>query len=174
LVRLAGCAERFAAVLFTGSGTAAVEAALCSAVPRGRAVLIVNNGVDGHRLGRIAKVPGIPAAGLTYDVTTPLPPADVGAAPRPRPDLSHVAVVPHETTTGLLNPVMDVARVAARAGRRVLIDAMSSLFGERLHVDADGVDFVMASANKCLQGVPGIAFVLGRRSALEALAAAPP
>jgi 2-aminoethylphosphonate-pyruvate transaminase len=69
---------------------------------------------------------------------------------------------------------MEVARVAARAGRRVLIDAMSSLFGERLDVDADGVDFVMASANKCLQGVPGIAFVLGRRSALDALAGQPP
>ena len=85
-----------------------------------------------------------------------------------------MAVVHHETTTGLLNPVMDVARVAARAGRRVLIDAMSSLFGERLDVDADGIDFVMASANKCLQGVPGIAFVLGRRAALDALAGQPP
>src|SRR5215468_7932650 len=127
LVRLADCAERFAAVLFTGSGTATV--------------------VD---------------------------PADVETALRARPELSHVAVVHHETTTGLLNPVMDIARVAARTGRRVLIDAMSSLFGERLDVDADGVDFVMASANKCLQGVPGIAFVLGRRSALEALAADPP
>jgi 2-aminoethylphosphonate-pyruvate transaminase len=70
--------------------------------------------------------------------------------------------------------VRDVARVAARAGRRVLIDAMSSLFGERLQVDADGVDFVMASANKCLQGVPGVAFVLGRRSALDGLAGQPP
>ena len=88
--------------------------------------------------------------------------------------MSHVAVVHHETTTGLLNPVAEVARVAAQCGRRVLIDAMSSLFGEPLDVDAEGVDFVMASANKCLQGVPGIAFVLGRRSALEALAALPP
>jgi 2-aminoethylphosphonate-pyruvate transaminase len=174
LVRLANCAERFAAVLFTGSGTAAVEAAVCSAVQRGRGVLVVNNGVYGDRLARIARVHGIPAEVLSYDVTTPARPADVEAALRARPDLSHVAVVHHETTTGLLNPVMDVARVAARAGRRVLIDAMSSLFGERLDVDADGVDFVMASANKCLQGVPGIAFVLGRRSALEALAGQPP
>jgi 2-aminoethylphosphonate-pyruvate transaminase len=174
LVRLAGCAERFAAVLFTGSGTAAVEAAVCSAVPRDRALLIVNNGVYGDRLTRIARVHGIPAEVLKYDVTTAVEPADVEAAFRARPDLSHVAVVHHETTTGLLNPVMDVARIAARAGRRVVIDAMSSLFGERLDVDADGVDFVMASANKCLQGVPGIAFVLGRRSALEALAAEPP
>jgi 2-aminoethylphosphonate-pyruvate transaminase len=134
----------------------------------------VNNGVYGDRLARIARVHGIPAEVLTYDITTPVAPADVEAALRARPDLSHVAVVHHETTTGLLNPVMDVARVAARAGRRVLIDAMSSLFGERLDVDADGVDFVMASANKCLQSVPGIAFVLGRRSALDALAGQPP
>jgi 2-aminoethylphosphonate-pyruvate transaminase len=173
LVRLSDCAERFAAVLFTGSGTAAVEAAVCSAVPKDRTLLIVNNGVYGDRLARIARVHGIPAEVLAYDVTTPVVPADVEAALRRRPDVSHVAVVHHETTTGLLNPVMEVARVAARAGRRVLIDAMSSLFGEPLDVDADGVDFVMASANKCLQGVPGVAFVLARRLALEALAAQP-
>ena len=174
LTRLAGCSERFAAVLFTGSGTAAVEAAVCSALPRDRALLVVSNGVYGDRLVRIARAHGIPAEVLQYDFTTPVPPGDVEAALRARPDVSHVAVVHHETTTGLLNPVMDVARVAARAGRRVLIDAMSSLFGERLDVDAEGVDFVMASANKCLQGVPGIAFVLGRRSALDALAGQPP
>jgi 2-aminoethylphosphonate-pyruvate transaminase len=174
LTRLTGCSERFAAVLFTGSGTAAVEAAVCSALPRDRALLVVSNGVYGDRLVRIARAHGIPAEVLQYDFTTPVPPGDVEAALRARPDVSHVAVVHHETTTGLLNPVMDVARVAARAGRRVLIDAMSSLFGERLDVDAEGVDFVMASANKCLQGVPGIAFVLGRRSALDALAGQPP
>jgi 2-aminoethylphosphonate-pyruvate transaminase len=174
LTRLAGCSERFAAVLFTGSGTAAVEAAVCSALPRDRALLVVSNGVYGDRLVRIARAHGIPAEVLQYDFTIPVPPGDVEAALRVRPDVSHVAVVHHETTTGLLNPVMDVARVAARAGRRILIDAMSSLFGERLDVDAEGVDFVMASANKCLQGVPGIAFVLGRRSALDALAAQPP
>jgi 2-aminoethylphosphonate-pyruvate transaminase len=174
LTRLAGCSERFAAVLFTGSGSAVVEAAVCSALPRDRALLVVSNGVYGDRLVRIARAHGIPTEVLQYDFTTPVPPADVEAALRARPDVSHVAVVHHETTTGLLNPVMDVARVAARAGRRVLIDAMSSLFGERLDVDAEGVDFVMASANKCLQGVPGIAFVLGRRSALDALASQPP
>ena len=174
LVRLAGCAERFAAVLFTGSGTAAVEAAVCSALPPGRALLVVSNGVYGERLARIARVHGIPVEVLQYDITTPVPPGDVEAALRTRPELSHVAVVHHETTTGLLNPVMEVARVAARAGRRVLIDAMSSLFGERLDVDVEGVDFVMASGNKCLQGVPGIAFVLGRRSALDALAGQEP
>ncbi len=174
LVRLAGCADRFAAVLFTGSGTAAVEAAVASAVPPGRALLVVNNGVYGDRLARIARAHGIPAEVLTYGITTPVPPADVGRALAARPEISHVAVVHHETTTGLLNPVGEVARVAAAAGRRVVIDAMSSLFGEPLQVDAEGVDLVTASANKCLQGIPGISFVLGRRAALDALAGQPP
>ena len=91
LVRLAGCAERFAAVLFTGSGTAAVEAAVCSAVPRDRGLLIVNNGVYGDRLARIARAYGIPAEVVAYDVTTPVAPADVEAALRARPKVSHVA-----------------------------------------------------------------------------------
>ncbi len=174
LVRLAGGGDRFAAILFTGSGTAAVEAAVSSAVPRDGGLLIVNNGVYGDRLTRIARAHAIPAEVISYDVTTPVDPAEVEAALRARPELGHVAVVHHETTTGLLNPVEDVARVAARLGRRTLIDAMSSLFGERLDIHADGVDFVMASANKCLQAVPGISFVLGRRSALDALAGRAP
>jgi 2-aminoethylphosphonate-pyruvate transaminase len=172
--RLAGCRDTFAAVLFTGSGTAAVEAAVASVVPRDRALLVVNNGVYGDRLWRMARAHGIRVEVLAYDVTTPIPPGDVERALAARPDVSHVALVHHETTTGLLNPVAEVARVVARAGRRVLVDAMSSLFGEPLDVAQEGIDFVIASANKCLQGIPGIAFVLGRRVALDALRGVPP
>jgi 2-aminoethylphosphonate-pyruvate transaminase len=168
LVRMAG-APAFGAVLFTGSGTAAVEATLASAVPDDRALLVVNNGVYGERMLRIARAHRIPTEALAYDVTTPLAPADVARVLGEHPEISHVAVVHHETTTGLLNPVEAVADVAAAAGRRVIVDAMSSLFGERLDVGHEGFDFVTASANKCLQGIPGISFVLARRAALEAL-----
>jgi 2-aminoethylphosphonate-pyruvate transaminase len=174
LVRAAGAAPAFDAVLFTGSGTAAVEAALASAVPDGRALLIVNNGVYGDRMLRIARAHRIPAEVLTYDFTTPVAPADVATALGAHPGISHVAVVHHETTTGLLNPVEAVADVAAAAGRRVIVDAMSSLFGEPLDVTREGFDFVTASANKCLQGIPGVSFVLARRAALEALRGRPP
>jgi 2-aminoethylphosphonate-pyruvate transaminase len=168
LVRMAG-APAFGAVLFTGSGTAAVEAAIASAVPEERGLLIVNNGVYGDRMLRIARAHRIPAEVLTYDFTTPVAAADVARVLRRHPEISHVAVVHHETTTGLLNPVEAVADAAAAAGRRVIVDAMSSLFGERLDVGRQGIDFVTASANKCLQGIPGISFVLARKSALEAL-----
>jgi 2-aminoethylphosphonate-pyruvate transaminase len=173
LVALAGGSD-WTAVLFTGSGTAAVEAAIAAAVPPERALLVVNNGVYGDRMARIARAHGIPVTVLTSDVVTPVDPAEVERTLRQHPEISHVSVVHHETTTGLLNPVAEVARVAARQGRQTLIDAMSSLFGEPLDLDGDGIDFVMASANKCLGGLPGVAFVLARRRAVEALQGRPP
>jgi 2-aminoethylphosphonate-pyruvate transaminase len=169
LVDVLGVAEAFDAVLFTGSGTAAVEAAIASLVPTGRGVLVVDNGVYGDRMLRIARAHGIPAEALTYDVTTPVAAADVTRALRAHPAISHVAVVHHETTTGLLNPVEAVADAALAEGRHVIVDAMSSLFGEPLDLTHAGIDAVTASANKCLQGVPGISFVFARRAALAAL-----
>jgi 2-aminoethylphosphonate-pyruvate transaminase len=174
LVRLAGGGEDWTAVLFAGSGTAAVEAAVCSALPTGRGLLVVDNGVYGDRLLRIARAHGIPAEAVSCDVSTPVSPASVDGRLVAHPEISHVALVHHETTTGLLNPVAEVARVAARHGRRVIVDAMSSLFGEPFDLEAGGaIDFVTASANKCLQGVPGVSFVLARRRAVEALAGQP-
>jgi 2-aminoethylphosphonate-pyruvate transaminase len=168
-VRLAGGGPDWSAVLLTGSGTSAVESALAAAVPPGRSVLVVNNGVYGDRMLRIARAHGIPAEALTYDIFTPVAPPDVDAALEAHPEVSHVALVHHETTTGLLNPIADVARVASRRGRRLVVDAVSSLFGERVDLGLEAVDFLAASANKCLQSVPGVAFVLARRGALEAL-----
>jgi 2-aminoethylphosphonate-pyruvate transaminase len=174
LVRVTGGDPEFTAVLFTGSGTAAVEAAIASAVPRARAVLVVVNGVYGDRMVRIAQAHAIEVVALRYGVTAAASPADVEQALRTHPAVSHVAVVHHETTTGLLNPVAEIARVASRCGRRVIVDAMSSLFGEPLDVTAEAIDLVTASANKCLQGIPGVSFVLARRRALEALREIPP
>ena len=159
ITRLAGCGEDWTTVLFTGSGTAAVEAAICSAVPADRALLVVDNGVYGDRMLKIARAHGIAAHAVRTDIFTPVRTADVEAALAARPEISHVALVHHETTTGLLNPVAEVARVAQRLGRRMIVDAMSSLFGEPLDVAQAPLDFVTASANKCLQGVPGVSFV---------------
>jgi 2-aminoethylphosphonate-pyruvate transaminase len=174
LVKLACGAGDWSAVLFTGSGTAAVEAAISSAVPAGRSLLVVDNGVYGDRMLRIARAHGIPAERIAYDLWTPAAPGDVGRALATHPEVSHVGVVHHETTSGLLNPVSEIARVAESAGRRVIVDATSSLFGEPLDVNRGAIDFVTAGANKCIQGVPGISFVLARRTALEALRGQPP
>jgi 2-aminoethylphosphonate-pyruvate transaminase len=169
VTRLAGCGDDWTTVLFTGSGTAAVEAAICSAVPADRALLVVDNGVYGERMLKIARAHGIVAHAVRSDIFTQVSVADVEMALATHRDVSHVALVHHETTTGLLNPVAEVARVAHRLGRRLIVDAMSSLFGEPLDVAQEPLDFVTASANKCLQSVPGISFVLARRAALHAL-----
>jgi 2-aminoethylphosphonate-pyruvate transaminase len=174
IVRLAGGGAEWTAVLFTGSGTAAVEAAICAAVPSERTLLVVDNGVYGDRMLKIARAHGIGALAVRSDIFTPVRPADVEAALVAHPEVSHVAVVHHETTTGLLNPVADIARIAHGHGRRLVVDAMSSLFGEPLDLAQDGIDFVTASANKCLQGIPGVSFVLARRAALDALKTSPP
>jgi 2-aminoethylphosphonate-pyruvate transaminase len=118
---------------------------------------------------KIARAHGIPVYTVGADIFTAVRPDDVDAALRAHPDVSHVALVHHETTTGVLNPVADVAHVVQRHGRRMIVDAMSSLFGEPLDVAHAPLDFVTASANKCLQGVPGVSFVLARRAALDAL-----
>jgi 2-aminoethylphosphonate-pyruvate transaminase len=174
LVRLAGGGPDWTAVLFAGSGTAAVEAAICSAVPRERGLVVVDNGVYGDRMLRMARAHGIDSHAVRCDRFAPVHPDAVEAALAAHPEASHVAVVHHETTTGVLNPVGEIARVAARHGRRLIVDAMSSLFGEPLDVTQEPVDFVTASANKCLQAVPGVSFVLSRRSALQALAGRAP
>src|SRR5262249_7704662 len=105
ITRLAGCGEDWATALFTGSGTAAVEAAISSAVPADGALLVVDNGVYGDRMLKIARAHGIAAHAVRSDIFTPVGAADVEVALAMHHDVSHVAVVHHETTTGLLNPV---------------------------------------------------------------------
>jgi 2-aminoethylphosphonate-pyruvate transaminase len=174
VVRLAGGGADWTAVLFTGSGTAAVEATICAALPPEGTLLVVDNGVYGDRMLKIARAHGIGTVAVRSDIFTPVRPADVEAALVAHPEVSHVAVVHHETTTGLLNPVAEIARIAHGRGRRLIVDAMSSLFGETLDLAQDGLDFVTASANKCLQGIPGVSFVLARRRALDKMNGRPP
>ena len=167
LVRLAGGGDAFTVVCFTGSGTAAVEAALCSVIPRDRTVLVVDNGVYGKRMVQMAEAHAIPTEVIRYDIFTPVHAADVEARLKARPDISHVALVHHETTTGLLNPLAPIADLAQLAGVRVVVDAISSFGVEE--IDVQGIDFLTCSSNKCLHGLPGAAFVLvspagGRRA----------
>jgi 2-aminoethylphosphonate-pyruvate transaminase len=138
-------------------------------VPPDRALLVVDNGVYGDRIARMARAHGIRHTVLKYDHVTPVAASDVDRHLAADASISHVAVIHHETTTGLLNPVGEVAKVAAGHGRAAIVDAMSSLFGESLDLGGDGLDVVTASANKCLGGVPGVSFVLVRRRLLEQL-----
>jgi 2-aminoethylphosphonate-pyruvate transaminase len=166
LVEIAGGGD-LVAVPVQGSGTFAVEAALGTFVPRDGKVLILVNGAYGARMARICAVMG--RAHATLETAEDVPPsaAAVDAALAAGPGISHVAMVYCETTSGILNPVAEVAAVVARRRRRLLLDAMSAFGALPLDMAALECDAVMASANKCLEGVPGIGFVVARAAALR-------
>ncbi|MFE6975515.1 aminotransferase class V-fold PLP-dependent enzyme [Streptomyces sp. NPDC057682] len=168
-----GGADTHATVLLTGSGTAALEAAVGSAVPPDGRLLVLDNGHYGERLHAIAATHRIPAKRLEFGWARPVDPAAVERALAADPGLTHVAMVHHETSTGMLNPVAAIGRITTRLGRSLLVDAISSLGVEALDVTADGVDWCVGTANKCLEGLPGISFVTAPRARFEALAGHP-
>ncbi|HEX7005788.1 MAG TPA: 2-aminoethylphosphonate--pyruvate transaminase [Alphaproteobacteria bacterium] len=172
LEELAGGAGR-TAVLLQGSGTYAVEAALGTLVPREGKVLVLVNGAYGRRMVAICRAIGRAYATLETAEDTPPAPEAVAAALAGDAAITHVAMVHCETTSGILNPVGAVADVVARAGRRLLIDAMST-FGALPLDETIRCDAVMASSNKCLEGVPGLAFVIADKAALAAAAGRAP
>jgi 2-aminoethylphosphonate-pyruvate transaminase len=163
----------FRAVLVTGSGTAALEMATTSVVsPTGRLV-VVANGVYGDRIASMAMAAGIRHTVVAADWITRPDPAALEAALQ-APDVEAVALVHHETTTGLVNDVAAVGALTRRYGKRLLVDSVSGLGGDALDLDSAGVDLVVGTANKCIQGLPGMAFVLGRSTVLDTLATLPP
>jgi 2-aminoethylphosphonate-pyruvate transaminase len=154
------------ALVVTGSGTAAMEMAVIGSVRAGRSILVVNNGVYGDRLAKIARAHGITVHELTPEGdglarwTTPIDPAAVAAALAEHPDVDAVACVHHETTTGLINPIQQLGAVVADTDAVFVVDAISSAGNENQDLGRVGADIICGSANKGLHGQPGIAFLL--------------
>ena len=168
LVRLAGSAGTHVCVPLQGSGTFVVEAMLGTLAPRAGRLLVLVNGAYGARIVRMARYHGREVVSLETPEDRPNDLAALARALAQDQAITHVAAVHCETTSGILNPIEGIAEITAAAGRRLLIDAMSS-FGA-LPLDARQVPFdaVAASANKCLEGVPGVGLALVRNEALRA------
>jgi 2-aminoethylphosphonate-pyruvate transaminase len=167
LVEIAGGGD-LVAVLLQGSGTFVVEAALGTFVPRTGKVLILVNGAYGTRMVRMCQIMGRACATLETPEDVPPSPAAVDAALAADPAITHVTVVYCETTSGIVNPIAAIADVVAARGCRLLIDAMSAFGALPLDMGKVPCDAVMASSNKCLEGVPGIGFVVARPEAISA------
>jgi 2-aminoethylphosphonate-pyruvate transaminase len=170
LVAMAAAEQTHVCVPVQGSGTFAIEATIGTLLPRDGGLLVLVNGAYGRRMVRIAEVMGRRVEALEWPEDTRVSAQALDKALTDGPWISHVAVVHCETTSGILNPLDDVAAVCAKHRRPLLIDAMSA-FGA-LPIDAGRTPFdaVIASSNKCLEGVPGIGFALIRREALAAAA----
>jgi 2-aminoethylphosphonate-pyruvate transaminase len=162
LVAMIGGQGSFACVPMQGAGTFAVEAMVNTFVPRDGKLLVLVNGNYGKRIVRMCGYSKRAVARLDWADDQPVDPARVAQTLAEDATITHVAIVHCETTSGILNPVPEVARVVAQAGRKLLIDAMSA-FGA-IELDSRSVPFqaVAASSNKCIEGVPGLSFVLAR------------
>ena len=160
----------YTAVLMQGSGTFGVESVLTSVIGREDKLLIAANGAYGLRMAEICRHAGI-AYTLYEQDNHKRPQADV-VAKYLAEDLAitHVSMVHGETTSGILNDVEAVGRVVKAAGKTFLVDAMSTFGGVDIPVAGWGIDFLVSSANKCIQGVPGFSFILANREKLEASA----
>lgn len=167
LLKLAGLDGEYTTVLLQGSGTYAVEATLSCAVRPQDKLLIVANGAYGKRMGDIARRHGLNHVLVSLKETAPVTPEAVRRALEEHPDITHLAMVHCETTTGILNPVEAVARAIRGRGLTFIVDAMSSFGGIPIDIRKLGIDFLVSSANKCIQGVPGFGFVIARRSSLS-------
>ena len=150
-----------------GSGTFSVEATIGTLVPRSGHVLVPQNGAYCQRIARICRVLGRSLTTIDYAEDTQISARDIERVLAADPSITHVALVHCETGTGILNPLQEIAALVARHSRGLIVDAMSS-FGA-LEIDARSTPFdaVVAASGKCLEGPPGMGFVIVRRDALE-------
>jgi 2-aminoethylphosphonate-pyruvate transaminase len=158
----------YQAVLMQGSGTFAVESVLSSVIPHSGKLLVAINGAYGHRMAMIAKVIGIPCETIFFDQSTPVLTERVRLRLAGDRAITHVGAIHCETSTGILNPVAELGHAVNESGRTFIVDAMSSFGGIPMNLAAEKIDFLISSANKCIQGVPGFAFVLARTALLRA------
>ncbi|WP_208113466.1 2-aminoethylphosphonate--pyruvate transaminase [Photobacterium lutimaris] len=167
LVELATGAEGYTSVLMQGSGTASVEATIGSIIPQQGKLLVVNNGAYGERIGQIAQYLNIEHTIIELGEVVQPNAAQLADIIDNDPAITHVAMVHCETTTGMLNPVEAVCDVVKSRNKIMILDAMSSFGGIPLDIGKLGIDFMISSANKCIQGVPGFGFVIARQDELE-------
>jgi 2-aminoethylphosphonate-pyruvate transaminase len=167
LVGMATESNGFTSVLMQGSGTFAVEAVVTTAVPPDGKLLVLVNGAYGQRIALIAARNGIDHLVHDSGETGPVNSDRLKRELEASPDISHVAAVHCETTTGMLNPAGDIGRIVKEAGRTFILDAMSSFGGIPMDMAEIGADYLISSANKCIQGVPGFGFVIARRREIE-------
>ncbi|MGH9474890.1 MAG: 2-aminoethylphosphonate aminotransferase [Terriglobales bacterium] len=173
VTRVCGGGPEYSSIVITGSGTASLEAVISSVIPSGGRLLVLDNGHYGERLAAIAGRHRVPCVSIERGWSHPFDPAQLERALQADPQITHVAVVHHETSTGMLNPLHAIGEIAARHGRWLIVDAISSVGGEIFGVCEDNVAWCIGTANKCIEGIAGLSFVTAPKKNWEALKAIP-
>lgn len=177
--RLLGyCGDRadLTVTLIPGSGTYGVESMLAAAVPIGGTIIVLSNGLYGRRLAELSKHLGITVVMVEQAENKRHDAAALDAALMANPAATHVATCHCETSAGVLNRLDELGPVVAKHGKRLLVDAMASFCGypvgkgKAIDFDRDPIDHIVASANKCAQGIPGVSYVISRKAAIDSAA----
>jgi 2-aminoethylphosphonate-pyruvate transaminase len=159
--------DEYTTVLMQGSGTFGLEAVVSSTVPPDGKLLVIINGAYGKRLARIASVLKIETVTLEYPENTTPDLNEIESILKTDGKITNVTVVHCETTTGIVNPIREIGRIVAKSGAKYFVDAMSSFGAVPINLAECGIDYLVSSANKCIEGVPGFSFVLCKLNSLK-------
>ena len=169
LLAIAGLDEAdYTTVLLQGSGTYCVEATIGATVRSENKLLILANGAYGKRMAQIADYYKLNYVLVSLGETELVTGEVARKALEANPGVTHLSMVHSETTTGLLNPIEEVAEVIRGRGITFIVDAMSSFAGVPIDIKGLGIDFLVSSANKCIQGVPGFGFIIAKKDKMLA------
>lgn len=159
--------DEYTTVLMQGSGTFGLEAVVSSTVPTDGKLLVIINGAYGKRLAKIASVLKIQTLTLEYSENTTPDLDEIENILNADTKITNVAVVHCETTTGIVNPIKEIGRIVEKSGAKYFVDAMSSFGAVPIDLVECGIDYLVSSANKCIEGVPGFSFVLCKLNSLN-------
>ncbi len=165
LLHIFGVEKTHAAAIFTGSGTAALEAMLSSYAEKHKTVLVLSNGVYGDRIRTILQLHGSPVKTLSVEIGKFPGDIEIEKILQEDPSIRAISMVHHETCSGMLNPLENVIRLAKKYKKTLLVDAVSSLGGQK--VDVKNIDYLAGSSGKCLHGYPGLSFVIVSKTEAE-------
>ena len=167
LVKVVHGNDKYTSVLLTGSGTSVMDCVINSVIPKHGRLLILENGAYGVRIEEIAKSYGINTISIKTDWGTPIRINAIEHCFRDYPDITAVAIIHHETTTGILNDIETIGKIVKKYKKTYIVDTISSFGGIPINIKEIKADYIMGSANKCLQGMPGISFVIAKKSELK-------
>lgn len=159
--------KQYETVLFGGSGTAVMESVISSVVSKEKTLLILINGAYGDRMCKIAQIHNVNHKTIKYKWGHPINFDEVELVLESDADIGYIAMVHHETTTGILNSINDFSTLGKKYNQTLILDAISSYAGIPIDINQTHLDFVMSTSNKCIQGMAGIAFVICNKEKLD-------
>ncbi len=160
-------APEYEAVIMQGSGTFGIESAISSAIPSNGMLLNIINGAYGRRISQIARIHSIPLIELIYDENQLPDLEEIESVLSGSEQITHVAVIHGETTTGLLNPIEEIGKLTARYNKVFIVDAMSTFGAYDIDQKELNISYLISSSNKCIEGIPGFSYVLAKGSELQ-------